>query len=72
MEGSFYYVSKYGLLASFDIATREWRPLVSIMWDMPLGRRESYFLEYGGRLTIAFMKTGSEVSRPECDIFRFG
>ena len=34
--------------------------------------RELLFLEYGGRLTIAFMKTGSEVSRPECDIFRFG
>ena len=71
MEGSFYCFSERGLLASFNIATQEWRPLVSIMWDMPLWPRERYFLEYGGRLRIVFMENESEYSGTECDIFRF-
>ena len=41
------------------------------MWDMQLGQRPSYFLEYGGRLIVVFMKMVSDVSRPKCDIFRF-
>ncbi|KAL6324311.1 hypothetical protein AAG906_012557 [Vitis piasezkii] len=71
MEGSFYCFSERGLLASFNIATQEWRPLVSIMWDMPLWPRERYFLEYGGRLIIVFMENESKYSGTECDIFRF-
>ena len=38
---------------------------------MQLWQRPSYFLEYGGRLIVVFMKMVSVVSRPKCDIFRF-
>ena len=76
MDGSFYCFSRQGLLSSFNVDTGEWKPLTSInspkpIWWMSIpGYRytcKRYFLEYGGRLILAYMKNDWGV----CEIFRF-